>query len=283
MKPFILFLILSFSLISSNAQVNYIKEDSLSVLTFLDQIETFSDQKQTGGDRISHIGSMFLDIPYVGKTLEISEPESLVVNLRELDCTTYLENVVSLSTIDNSNGANFEDFLQQLQKIRYRSGELQGYASRLHYFSEWLFDNEQKGIIKNITKDIGGVPYTKKIDFMSTHRNAYKQLKDEELYVQIQEIEDEINTRQMYYIPKGEVAKIAKKLKDGDLIAITTSIKGLDIVHTGFVKYKDGIPHLMHASSDNKRVEVSRLPLHQYLQENKSQSGIMVARIAPKQ
>lgn len=43
-----------------------------------------------------HTALFFRGTPYVASTLE-KEPEGLVVNLRELDCTTFAETVLALS------------------------------------------------------------------------------------------------------------------------------------------------------------------------------------------
>ncbi|WP_332911570.1 N-acetylmuramoyl-L-alanine amidase-like domain-containing protein [Algoriphagus boritolerans] len=70
-----------------------------------------------------------------------------------------------------------------------------------------------------------------------------------------------------------------KNIQPGDLIAITTSMKNLDIVHVGFAIEKNGRIHLMHAGTGNMQVEISDKPLSDYLKANKSQSGIMVCRL----
>jgi hypothetical protein len=74
------------------------------------------------------------------------------------------------------------------------------------------------------------------------------------------------------------VKNIAGKIKNGDIIAITTKIKGLDISHTGFAVWKNKDLHLLHASQDAGKVVISRKNLSQYLLDNKNQSGIMVLR-----
>ena len=227
----------------------------------------------------SEVGKSFMGIPYVAKTLEIEGNEQLVIELSGLDCTTFLENVVTFSRLAKKNTFTFEAFQKELQYVRYRDGEMNEYPSRLHYFSDWIYNNTQKGIIKDITAEIGGKPYEKHINFMSTHRDAYAQLVEDRFWEQIQETEKEINTRKYHYIPKSEVSKLEKGIQSGDLIAITTSIKGLDIVHVGFAYEQNGRIHLMHASTGSKMVEISDKPLADYLMGNKSQSGIMVCRL----
>jgi hypothetical protein len=232
------------------------------------------------GDRIVELAKIFLQTPYVGGTLESAGEEALVVNLRELDCTTYLENVVVFSRITENKEFTKKDFLKNLEQFRYRNGKLTDYSSRLHYFSDWIFENEKKGLVKNMTSEIGGDRYEKEINFMSNHVSAYSALKvDSSLIVSIKNTEDAINEREMYYIAEEKIQALEKKIKDGDLIAITTNIKGLDISHVGIAIHENDRLHLMHASSLAKKVVISDIPLTDILKASKLQSGIMVSRV----
>jgi len=230
--------------------------------------------------RIIEIAKMFLQTPYVGGTLEGNGPEKLRVNFRELDCTTYLENVVVLSVIAGKKDFKESDFLKELEKLRYRKGKLTDYTSRLHYFTDWIFENESKGIVKNITAEIGGVKYDKNIDFISTHVESYPALKADSSFVKIiRDNEKAINNREMYFIPEEDISKLENKIQNGDLIAITTKIKGLEISHVGIALHVNDRLHLMHASSHAKKVVISEIPLADMLMKNKLQSGIMLVRV----
>src|SRR5690606_20906657 len=90
------------------------------------------------------VGKSFMGIPYVAKTLEVGETESLVVNLQGLDCTTFVENVLAFGLMLRNHKTDFDSYIQYLETIRYKDGKLDGYASRLHYFSEWIANNEKK-------------------------------------------------------------------------------------------------------------------------------------------
>ncbi|MEM7370093.1 MAG: N-acetylmuramoyl-L-alanine amidase-like domain-containing protein [Bacteroidota bacterium] len=226
------------------------------------------------------VGKRFMGTPYVAKTLEIEGEERLVVDMQGLDCTTFLENVVVMARLTQQDRLSLDQFHAELGTIRYRDGELEGYSSRLHYFTEWIHNNQEKGIIRDISQQIGGLVYDKPIDFMSTHRDAYAQLSDDGLYQAIQKAEGQLNqTYPRYFIPKDQVQAVESRIQDGDLIAITTSIKGLDVVHTGFALHQKGRLHLFHASSGSKEVEISQKPLAEYLAGIKHQSGIMVCRL----
>lgn len=227
---------------------------------------------------ITEIGPWFLGTAYVEKTLELPGEEQLVINLTGLDCTTYVETVLSLALQAKTGNLTFKDFEKNLEWIRYADGKRNGYPSRLHYFSDWIFQNQEKGLLKDITSEIGGIPYANQPSFMSQNPQYYPQLSNPEYVMAIQDTEAKIKMRTSYYIPKERIADMEKSILSGDLIAITSSLSNLDIAHVGFAVVKNGRIHLLHASSQSKKVEISDKPLSEYLQNIKSQSGIMVSR-----
>lgn len=230
---------------------------------------------------IETVGLSFLGTEYVAGTLdEDVYSEKLVIKISGLDCVTFVENTLAVSRTIQAGSQSIEDFKDELRTIRYRSGKIEGYTSRLHYFSDWIYDNEKKGLVKDITKKIGGVPYNKKINFMSAHRSSYKQLNidDGESLSVIKGIENEINKRDLYYIPKNEVDTYYDDLQTGDIIATTTEIKGLDVTHTGYVYKKKGKTYFLHASLSAAEVIVSKEELKAYLKSDKKKTGIMVCR-----
>ena len=231
------------------------------------------------GKTIVAIGKTFMDTPYVAKTLEIGDTETLVINLQGLDCTTYVENVLAFGIMLKNEKSSFDDFTETLESIRYKDGELDGYASRLHYFSEWIANNEKKGLLKDITAEIGGKEITKPINFMSTHRDLYPFLKDDKNFEKVKASENYLNNQPICILAQDEIAANEHLIQTGDIIALTTSINGLDITHTGIAtREKDGRIHLLHASTGSMKVEVSKKPLAEYLKKIKKNTGIMVAR-----
>lgn len=265
----IITLILSFSL---NAQT---AEDSL----IFDQYKAQINTKQPLDRVIIETGKLFLGRPYVANTLEVNDSEQLVVNLRELDCTTFVETSLALAQTARSKDFSFRNFAKKLTNIRYREGKIDQYPSRLHYFSDWIFDDQQKGIVKDITRKIGGDTIRFHVGFMSTNPNKYKALTAHpEFTPTIADQEKAINLRTYYYIPKAKIASIACKIKSGDIIAITTSFKGLDISHVGFAIWQGKELHFLHASSQFKKVIISEKTLADYVNGVKSNTGIIVLR-----
>ena len=231
---------------------------------------------------IVEIGKSFLGTDYSASSLEKSDEEKLVVHLTGLDCYTFLESSLVFARCIKEGKTSFDDYQNELANIRYRGGKLEEYPSRLHYFSDWIFDMNKREIGKDITKEIGGKPYDKKINFMSTHVDAYHQLKNNPKFVdEIAKIEKEISSRKYFYIPQDEISKVEDKIQSGDIIGITTNVEGLDIAHTGIaIRMDDGRIHLMHAPNVGYKVQITEKPLADYIKGNKKQTGIMVLRVS---
>jgi len=247
---------------------------------FTDKIGAISGMKmQSIGPTMVTVGKTFTGTPYVAKTLEIGKTESLVINLQGLDCTTFVENVLAFSLMLQNHKKDFDSFLDYLETIRYKDGKLNGYASRLHYFSEWIANNEHKGLLKDMTSKIGGLESKKPINFMSTHRELYPFLKDDGNYAKIKASEEFLKMQSICILPQDQIEAQEHLIQSGDIIALTTSIKGLDITHTGIASREaDGRIHLLHASTGSMEVEVTKLPLADYLKGIKNNTGIMIAR-----
>lgn len=253
----------------------YLKKVGLVMLFLAYFVPTLKTQDLA--ECIIENGTHFIGQPYEAGTLDKNNIEALVCDAASFDCVTFVEYVLALSyyQIQINPKQNLEEILT---KIRYRDGKIDGYTSRIHYFTEWIIAQEQAGRGKDITKEIGGIPSNKTINFMSKNRNKYPKLVPERDLDHILNIEERITSHVRHYIPKNKLHTVQDKIKDGDIIGITTSIEGLDIVHTGFAHLIQGVPHLLHASVDEKKVVITKLPLYKYLENNKLQSGVMVFR-----
>jgi hypothetical protein len=232
------------------------------------------------GEFLLEIGQSFLGTPYRSGPIETIGAEHLIVNLREFDCFTFVENVIALAKHLKSREKTFKAFRNLLQKIRYRQGRLHGYSSRLHYFSDWIYNNQKKGMIRDVTEEMGGRPLRKALTFMTLHPELYPPLKDRVVLRRMKSIERTISRRPLFFIQKNSLRRMEDRVCDGDLIAITTNREGLDVQHVGFaVRVKNRI-HLLHASSAEGKVVLSQKTLYRYLMQSRARTGIMVARIS---
>jgi hypothetical protein len=175
---------------------------------------------------------------------------------------------------------SFQAYIDEVRQLLYRNGEVEGYPSRIHYTSDWIYENEQNGVIEDVTQEIGGEELQFNVNFMSTHPDSYKRLKNNPEYVPIiAEQEKAINKRTYYYVPEGEIEPVESKIKSGDIIGLTTGIEGLDIGHVGFaVKESDGRIHFMHAPQVGAKVQISEKPLPDYVKAIDKHTGIIVLR-----
>lgn len=252
---------------------------AMDSLIFLNLIDVVSRQELTKSDCIIETAKFFLETPYVASTLEIDGDEQLVVNLRQMDCTTFVEYVLALSISLTSGKTDFDGFVQSLGKLRYRNGEINGYPSRLHYFTDWLQDNHRKGIITIISNQIGDTQMDTNVDFMTTQTHLYKQLSNQLYFDKISAIEKNISTYEMKYIAKSNIDKVDHLIENGDVIALVTSIAGLDVSHVGLAIKQNGYLHFIHASTSDNKVVITNTPLSSYLLGYKRITGILVARI----
>ena len=239
------------------------------------------------GEAVARLGATFVGTTYTPQTLEAPGAEQLVINLRELDCVTFIENVLALAWLIRNEGTailddrsramrRYEDYLTA---VRYRDGRMEGYASRLHYFSDWLLNNQEMGLIELRTEELGGVPDPEPIDFMSSHPDAYRQLAEAGVLDDIRRREERLDAAgPRLYLPEDRVGSVAERIADGDLIAATSTVEGLDVAHTGIALWQDGRLHLLHAPLVGKSVEISEKPLAERILDISSQDGVMVAR-----
>ena len=278
--PLLLTLTLTLSL--STQAVTYEREDSIRVVELLQK-----GRAQTANQNlVLYYAHQFMDAPYVGHTLEVNKQEDLVVNLRELDCTTFVETAIALALTTQHNGSTWEDYLHWLQTIRYNNGNMDGYCSRNHYFSQWIASNTRLGLVEEQTGT--GYPFIAvqrlQLNYMSRHPEKYAMLKDNPEDVKtMAQLEKAVSGTEIRYIPSSllnDSKDALKCISDGDILALVTSKSGLDVSHVGFAEWgKDGKLHLLNASSIHKKVVLEPMTLYQYAQKHPSVIGIRVIRI----
>ena len=256
---------------------DYEQEDSLFV------VQTLKDAPAEP----LYFARKLLGRPYVAHTLEVNAKgdERLVVNTRQLDCTTLVETVVALTLCAKNDKRTFADYTRCLQQLRYRQGIIDGYPSRLHYFSDWIDDKTAMGLVREVqqTTTLFTAVQTLNINYMSRHPQAYEALKAHPAFVAtIAQQEKQLTGRQYRYIPKRQVRNtlaMRRAVHDGDIIAITCSKAGLDIAHLGFAVWRSDGLHLLNASQLHKKVVEEPMTLGQYLSKHPSHTGIRVIRI----
>lgn len=251
------------------------------------------------GQLALEIGKQFLGTEYVGFTLEV-EPESLQIFLDKTDCILFVEMISAFALtvkgekiVQAGNGKKFcvretpsvrkadpsyELLCYNIQNMRYRLGKVNGYGSRLHYTSEWIFQNETNGILREFSKDLGK-PFNQSFYYMTTHKDIYKQLKgDDKQTAIVKQAETLLNTMvPYYYISQESLRKpeIISQIQDGDIITFVDTLPGLDLAHVAMAcKGDDGKMHFIHASSVKKKVVFEEKTLADY-----ARNGIRISRL----
>jgi N-acetylmuramoyl-L-alanine amidase-like len=243
------------------------------------------------GSAMAAMGVSFVGTAYVPRTLEAEGAEHVVVNFHGLDCVTFVENMFALSRFvrgvaaDSVSADPLADraaaehaYEALLEELRYRDGHLNGYPTRLHYFTDWIGDNARRGLVENITPALGGVRDAEPIDFMTTHPEAYRQLGDPENLDALRATEARLDREGRYYLPEDRIGEASAGIRDGDVIAATSTVSGLDVAHTGLALWIDGTLHLLHAPLVGDAVQISELSLAERIERISGQDGVIVAR-----
>ncbi len=230
------------------------------------------------GEVMQALGEKLRGTPYVAGILDAPDEETLVAPLDKFDCVLFVESMFALARGVVEEDYSYSGFLDRIEEARYRGGQMDGYCSRLHYFSDWIRDNEARGLVENVTREIGGETLDKRLDFMSTHRSSYPRLAaSDSLFGGIVAMEKDLAGYTLYYVPQHRIREVYPLLQAGDIIAATTSVRGLDAAHTGLVyRAENGRVGFMHASTTDG-VKVSP-DLQSYIEGVRAQTGIIVAR-----
>lgn len=230
----------------------------------------------------------FLGRPYVAATLEVADPEQVVVNLQGLDCATLVETSQALAMTRREGKTDVASYTRNLEKIRYFNGKNRGYTSRLHYLSFWMADLTKRKVAKEVLlPQTLTQPLEIRLNYMSTHADAYPFLKNHpERVREIAQLERKYSGKVGRFLPKSNAGLSRQQLgaiHDGDIITVVTQKAGLDYSHQGIAFWgNDGKLHMLHASSERKRVIADERTLEDYLKRISHARGIRVFRIINK-
>ncbi len=235
------------------------------------------------GEVIGKVAFELRGTPYVGFTLELSKDiEYCIVNLKGLDCVTFFEDSLGMARMIKKGRNTPEDLLAEVRFTRYRGGHMGDFTTRLHYTTDWFFDNEEKGVVKMLTPSLPGAePFSQKVGIMSLHPENYRQLASHPNLLQdIRIAEDKINARSLKFLPMDKLEAAEALLQTGDIVGVTTTADGIDIAHTGIcVKDEQGLVHFMDASSARSRMRVTVEPqISKCLNWSSKLTGVMIAR-----
>jgi len=206
--------------------------------------------------------------------------EPLILSLTHFDCNSFVESCVAVARAARVGGSpTWKGFGREVERMRYRSGLRGDYTTRLHYFSEWIADGENRGLLRDAGFALGGVEDKRPLRFMTEHRDSYVALADDRIFKSMKEMEKRLDHISRHVIPTARIAEVEDRIQNGDIIGFATNTPGLDVTHCA-VALRDsrGVLRVAHAPLTGGGVEVSKSSLPEYAAGLREASGIMVAR-----
>jgi hypothetical protein len=240
------------------------------------------------GPRAIKVGELAIGTPYVPNTLEAyikaggdpTRNEPVIVSLTKFDCVTLVESCLAVARAsDEATPPTWDRFSREVERMRYRHGRRAGYASRLHYFSEWISDGDSRGLVHDIARELGGVVDPRPLRFMTEHRSSYPALADDSVFAKIGGMERSLDSHKRYYIPTAQIESVSDRIQNGDVLAFATAIPGLDVTHAAFAyRGNNGVLGVLHAPLSGGAVEIAHYTLPEYVARIRRSTGILIAR-----
>ena len=252
------------------------------------RVEGVAGQPASLGREAARVGELAVGTPYQPSTLEAylraggspSAREPLTLSLTRFDCTTLVEACLAVARVADGDGApSWERFGKEIERIRYRGGERRGYASRLHYFSEWISDGVARGLLRDVGAELGGAEDVRPLRFMTAHRDRYPGLADDGVFREIAAMERRLDGRPRRVIPTKRIPEVVDRIETGDVLAFATGIPGLDVTHAALA-YRDGqgVLRVLHAPLSGGAVEITRATVPEYVAAIRRATGVLIAR-----
>lgn len=212
-----------------------------------------------------------------------AEPEQLRVDLDRFECVSFIESSLALARCGWERDSTASCFEREIVLSRYRDGKQSDYASRLHYFVDWIYDNEARGRILNITTRLGGEPVRKDFSYVTGRVLARAEARGEDvgkIRLKVKATEERLSAQAHVVLLREGAPEGLSHLEDGDLVAFVRERDGLLVHHAGFVYRINGVPRLLHASSFHQRVVLTPDDVTSYLLRRPERRGVIVARPA---
>ena len=263
-----------------------IRGDSREI--FAQWLNTSFPQKpdESFGRLLIRIARQQLGKPYFHEP-QTDNPEELSIVLDTFQCVSLVETSLSLARCIWKASPDEECFVNEVRKSRYRDGALEGYSSRLHYFYDWLNNNMERGRLIPLTRELGGAPFKRPsnaplFSIMTGRPERYPALLNPTTYSHIELVENALNKETVYVLRENQLKGLSPHLRDGDLVAVVTTSRGILISHTGFIiKAPDGRSRFLHASSYHKKVVITENDIADYIERKSNRLGIIVYRPEP--
>lgn len=210
--------------------------------------------------------------------------ETLHVNLDQFECVSFIESSVAVARCGWLGTATGECFERELIASRYRGGDIGDYASRLHYFTDWIGDNQARHRVVDLTPSLGGRPVYRNFFYITRRRLQRAVVSDAvtmDLHQELASTEARLSAMPHAVLDREQAPPVLSKLQEGDLVAFVRERPGLLVHHAGFAHWSGGKPRLLHASSYHHRVVITATDVTDYLLRRPERRGILVIRPLP--
>lgn len=201
------------------------------------------------GQALVGLAQRYMGLPYRAFSLDKGPKEVLRLDLTGFDCQLFVEQLLALvnSRAVRTQTAAVQRFGEHVRRLRYDDGRVD-YCHRHHYFSRWAEAAERQGYLVNITPYLpGAVNRTIRLNWMSRHPGSYGPMRQAANKACITALEQGLSVRQSY-IPVGQLAGALPSLRDGDIFALVTRLKGLDVTHMGLLAVEGQRVAAIHAA-----------------------------------
>jgi hypothetical protein len=232
---------------------------------------------QTKGDALVALARRAIGRPYVAFSLDQSPVERLRLDLSSFDCFLFVEQLLAVVQLQ-PQGSTAGAFAEQVRQLRYDGGRVD-YCHRHHYLSRWAAAAQRKGILSDITASLPGARSRRiPLRFMGDYAEAFRPMQQATNRRCITTLEQGLRVEQ-FYVPTAALGGAIPRLRNGDIFALVTRVKGLDVSHVGFVEVEGARRHAIHAAP-GRGVMRSR-DLARYVAGVEDGLGVMVLRPAP--
>ena len=215
------------------------------------------------------------------------EEEHLIVSLSHVDCTTVIEDVLSLALCYRDGRTTLADLKDYYRRMHYQDGVV-SFATRNHYFT-WIMQSAIKeGFVERISPDEPAFPFTGLMDlqpsYMTQNKHLFSpQMDDEKNYNAIalrqqQGVRFTYIPRELLDMPQDSALGV---IHDGDILAVVCNqhswARGVEVKHLLIAKWIDGRLHFYHASE--KGLGLSDMDAYTYMKDKFTMMGVTVYRL----
>lgn len=217
----------------------------------------------TFGERCVFVAKQLSGIP-AAPAADADSLGTIMINLHGLDPLGFVNNVMAIAEASRQKLPRVKTYEDYLEKFSRHKGEDLGFTSRLFYGADWIVDNIYRGNLKEMTEYMGGGGFkVKTLDHLTRNREKYPALKDDAAYDKVRMTEMGYRSHRIPHLKKQSIGnkEVHEMMESGDIVMLLSPEPDYDIYDIGFVDMVDGVPYLIHLSSETQKVTVDPYPI----------------------